>query len=153
MSGPDLAATIGAVDIAHRYAAFRVLGGSSAPPGDDPIEQTLERSHQRAERERSADAERRHAGARRDALTARFRASWIVQDHGKGNLAESAWMRSRCVDPLLVAQLASKNATLKGIAIEGLARAGDRAKLGDIQSAIGADRKAAACCWLAALRR
>jgi hypothetical protein len=41
---------------------------------------------------------------------------------------------------LLVAQMASKNVTLKGMAIEGLARAGDPARLGDVQSAIRTDR-------------
>jgi HEAT repeat protein len=42
--------------------------------------------------------------------------------------------------PLLVSQLASKNARLKGIAIEGLARAGDRARLADIQNALMTER-------------
>ena len=42
--------------------------------------------------------------------------------------------------PLLVLQLASKDERLKSLAIEGLARAGDRARLADIQSMLSNER-------------
>src|SRR5262249_32657178 len=42
--------------------------------------------------------------------------------------------------PLFTAQLAGKTASLRGIAIEGLARAGDAAKMADVQVALTADR-------------
>jgi HEAT repeat protein len=42
--------------------------------------------------------------------------------------------------PLLASQLMSKNAAMKMIAIEGLARLGDAARLTEIQSALGGER-------------
>ena len=43
-------------------------------------------------------------------------------------------------EPLLVAQLASKNEALKGIAIEGVARSGDRTKWANIDGALMGER-------------
>jgi HEAT repeat protein len=147
-SGPDLAAMIGAVDPAHRYAALLVIGRVfERRLHDEPIEQDVGDAVISAlnEKEPAMQAAAMQAlGAMRYDRAVQGLMD-LFQYHGKGNLAESALDGIAHIGhassvPLLVAQLASKNATLKGIAIEGLARAGDRAKLGDIQSAIGADR-------------
>ena len=66
------------------------------------------------------------------------------QYRGKGDLAESALDAIAHIAhvssvPLLVAQLGSKDATLKGLAAEGLARAGDRGQLTVLQAALATD--------------
>ena len=45
--------------------------------------------------------------------------------------------------PLFVAQLTAKTATFRAIAVEGLARIGDRARLADIQTALANERDVA----------
>jgi HEAT repeat protein len=147
-SGPDLAAMIGAVDPAHRYAALLVIGRVfERRLHDDPIAQDVGDAVISALNEKAPEMQ---AGAMQALGAMRYDRAVqglmdLFQYRGKGNLAESALDAVAHIGhassiPLLVAQLTSKNATLKGIAIEGLARAGDRTRLRDIQSAIGADR-------------
>lgn len=147
-SGPDLAAMIGAVDPAHRYAALQVIGRVfERRLHDDPIDQGVGDAVISAlnEREPAMQAAAMQAlGAMRYERAVKGLMD-LFQYHGKGDMAESALDAIAHIAhpssvPLLVAQLASKNATLEGIAVEGLARAGDRDRLGDVQSAIGADR-------------
>jgi HEAT repeat protein len=147
-SGPDLAAMIGAVDPAHRYAALQVIGRVfERRLHDEPIDQGVGDAVIGAlnEKEAAMQAAAMHAlGAMRYQRAVQGLMD-LFQYHGKGGMAETALDAiAHIAHPssvsLLVAQLASKNATLKGIAIEGLARAGDRSRLGDVQSAIGVDR-------------
>ena len=82
----------------------------------------------------------------------------LFQYRGKGDLAESALDAIAHIAhpssvPLLVAQLGSKDATLKGIAAEGLARVGDRGQLADLQTALGYRYATPASSLRAALRQ
>ena len=67
--------------------------------------------------------------------------------YGKGDAAEAALdalahIAHSSSAPLFTAQLASRSATLRGIAIEGLARVGDRTQLAAIQPVVDNDRDA-----------
>jgi HEAT repeat protein len=147
-SGPDLAAMIGAVDPSHRYAALQVIGRLfERRPHDEPIDQNVGDAVISAlnEKEPALQAAAMQAlGAMRYERAVQGLMD-LFQYHSKGAIAESALDAiAHIAHPssvsLLVAQLASKNAVLKGTAIEGLARAGDRIRLGDVQSAIRTDR-------------
>jgi len=147
-SGPDVAAMIGAVDPAHRYAALQVIGRVfERRLHDEAIEQNLGDAVISAlnEKEPALQAAAMEAlGAMRYERAVQGLMD-LFQYHGKGDMAESvldaiAHIAHPSSVPLLVAQLASKNAALKGMAIEGLARAGDRTRLGDVQSATRTDR-------------
>ena len=147
-SGPDLAAMIGAVDPAQRYAALLVFGRVfERRLHDEAIDQGVGDAVISALNEKAPAmqaAAMQALGAMRYERAVKGLMD-LFQYHGKDDMAESALDAIAHIAhpssvPLLVAQLASKNATLKGIAIEGLARAGDRARLGDVQSAIGTDR-------------
>ena len=147
-SGPDLGAMIGAIDPLHRYAALQVIGRLfERRPHDEPIEQDVGDAVVGAlnEKEPALQAAAMQAlGAMRYDRAVQGLMD-LFQYHSKGAMAESALDAIAHIAhpssvPLLVAQLASKNAVLKGMAIEGLARAGDRIRLGDVQSAIRTDR-------------
>jgi HEAT repeat protein len=69
----------------------------------------------------------------------------LFRYYGTGNMAAEALdavarIAHPSSAPLLVSQLASKDVRLKGIAVEGLARVGDRARMADIQNALSAER-------------
>jgi HEAT repeat protein len=69
----------------------------------------------------------------------------LFRYYGKGEAAEGALdalarIGNASSVPLFSAQLAGKSSTLRGIAIEGLARVGDAARIADIQTAAAADR-------------
>jgi HEAT repeat protein len=146
-SGPDLAAMIGAVDPAHRYAALQVIGRVfERRLHDEPIDQSLGDAVISALNEKEPalqSAAMQALGAIRYERAVQGLMD-LFQYHAKGTMAESALdaiahIAHPSSAPLLVAQMASKSVTLKGMAIEGLARTGDRARLGDIQSAIRTD--------------
>ena len=147
-SGPDLAAMIGAVDPAHRYAALRVIGRVlERRLQDDPIDQRVGDAVIGAlnEKEPAMQAAAMQALGSLHYERAVQGLMDLFQYYGKGQMAESALdgiahIAHPSSAPLLVAQLASKNATLRGMAIEGLARAGDRGKLTDLQTALATDR-------------
>ena len=147
-SGPDLAAMIGAVDPAQRYAALRVIGRVfERRPQDDPIALEMGDAVISALNEKD-DAMRAAAmqalGAMRYERAVQGLTD-LFQYYGKGDMARAALdaiahiAHPSCV-PLLASQLTSKDLAFKGIAIEGLARAGDRTKLADIQSASSGQR-------------
>lgn len=147
-SGPDLAAMMGAVDPAHRYAALQVIGRVFGRRlHDEPIDPSLGDAVIGALNEKEPamqTAAMQALGAMRSERAVQGLKD-LFQYRGKGDLAEAALdaiarIAHPSSAPLLVAQLTSKNATLKGIAIEGLARVGDRTKLVDVQSALGVDR-------------
>ena len=142
-SGADLASMVGAPDPALRFAAVRVLGRVFAwRARDEPVEPSVGDAVIAAlnDKDRAVQQAAMEAlGAMRyeravQALTELF------QYYGKGDLAAAsldavAHIAHASSLPLLTAQLASKNNVLKVIAIEGLARAGDKSKYADIQTA------------------
>jgi HEAT repeat protein len=147
-AGPDVAALVGAADPAMRYAAVRVMGRLFAHrPDDEPIEATVGDAVIAA----LNDSDRAVKAAALQALGAMHydRAVQALTDlfqyYGKGETAEAALdalarIANPASVPLFVQQLTGKSSALRGIAIEGLARAGDATKVADIQTAAGADR-------------
>jgi HEAT repeat protein len=146
--GPDLAAMIGAIDPAHRYAALQVIGRVfERRVHDAPIDQGVGDAVISAlnEKEPAMQAAAMQAlGAMRYERAVRGLTD-LFQYYIRGAMAESALDAVAHIAhpssvPFLVTVLASsKEATLKGIAVEGLARAGDRASLSSVQQAIAAD--------------
>ena len=147
-SGPEIAALVGSPDPAMRYAAVRVMGRLFAHrPNDQPIESTVGDAVIAAlnDSDRAVRAAAMQAlGAMRydravQALTD------LLQYFGKGESAEAALdALARIASPassrVFTAQLTGKSSTMRTIAIEGLARSGDPARVADIQTAAGADR-------------
>src|SRR5262249_17521970 len=69
----------------------------------------------------------------------------LFRYHGKGAIAEAALdaiarIAHPVSAPIFAEQLAGKNAAMRGIAIEGLARVGDGTKLSAIDNAISGER-------------
>jgi HEAT repeat protein len=147
-SGPEIAALVGSADPAMRYAAVRVMGRLfTRRPKDEPIEPTVGDAVIAAlnDSDRTVRAAAMQAlGAMRydravQALTD------LLQYYARGESAEAALdALARIANPasssVFTTQLAGKSSTLRTIAIEGLARAGDPARVADIQTAAGADR-------------
>ena len=143
-AGPDLAAFVGASQPALRYAAVRVLGRLFAKRAqDEPIESTVGDAVITAlnDNDRAVKAAAMHAlGSMKyergvQALTDLFKY------YGKGDPAEAALDALARIGhatsvPLFMAQLTGKTASVRGIAMEGLARAGDTSALAAIQTAI-----------------
>jgi len=148
ITGPDVAALIGAVDPALRYAAIRVLGRVFSKRSDDPpIDPVVGDAIVGALNDRDNAVKRAAMQALGDlrhdravqALTELF------QFHAKGPLAEAsldalARIAHPGSGPLFIDVLATKTATLKGIAIEGLARLGDTLQLPAIEKALAGER-------------
>ena len=148
-SGSDVAAMLGAPDAAMRYAAARVMGRLFANrPQDDPIEATVGdgvitalNDNDRAVKTAAMAA----LGAMRyergvQALTDLF------TFYNKGETAEAALdalahIAHPASAPLFIAQLAgTSSSTIRAIAIDGLARIGDPARLTEIKAATDRDR-------------
>jgi hypothetical protein len=138
---------LGAADLPYRYAAIRVIGRVyEARAGDEPVDPVIGdamigvlNDNDRGIRVAAMEA---LGGMRYDraivALTEQF------QYFGKGELAEAALdaiarVAHPASAPLLAPQLASKNETIKVIAIEGLARIGDRSRRASIESVLVGD--------------
>jgi HEAT repeat protein len=148
VSGPDLAAMVGAMDPAHRYGALRVLGRVFARRlGDPPIDQPVGDAVVSALNE--PDAPMRAAAM--DALGAmRYERALkgiadTFQYHGKGGMAETALDALARIGhpssvPQFVAQLPSKTTALRRIAIEGLARTGDATQLAGVRASLRDER-------------
>ena len=144
-TGPDLIPMVGVANPAHRYAAVRVIGRvfeRRAP--DEPIATTVGDAMVGV----LNDPDRNMRSAAMQALGAMGyeRAVQALTDQfqyfGRGDQAEAALDAvARIAHPasidLLMTQLASKQRRLKAIAIEGLARIGDRSRLPSIESAHG----------------
>jgi HEAT repeat protein len=147
-SGPDLAAMIGAVDPFHRYAALRVIGRVfERRPEDGPVDRYVGDAVVGAlnDREKAMQSAAMQAlGAMRYERGVQALMDLFQHYGGGGMAAEALDAVARIAHPsslpLLASQLASKNAGLKGIAIEGLARTGDRARLADIQNVLTTER-------------
>jgi len=148
-SGSDLAAMLGARDPAMRYAAARIIGRLFASrPQDDPIEATVGdgvitalNDNDRAVKTAAMAA----LGAMRyergvQALTDLF------TFYNKGEIADAALdalahIAHPASAPLFIAQLAgTSSSTIRAMAIDGLARIGDPARLTEIKAATDRDR-------------
>jgi HEAT repeat protein len=138
-AGPDVAAFIGSSDPPMRYAAVRVLGRVFARRAqDEPIDSTIGDAVITAlnDNDRAVKVAAMLAlGAMRyergvQALTDLF------SYYGKGELAEASLYALAQIAHTTSAPLSSKTTSLRGIAIEGLARVGDRANLAAIQAVI-----------------
>jgi HEAT repeat protein len=142
--GPDLIAMIGVASPAFRHAAIRVIGRVfERRAHDNPIDESIGDAIVAAlnDRERSVRiASMQTLGAigyerAVQALTQQF------QYLGRGEAAQAALQAAaRIAHPssvvLFTTGLASKNAVVKAISIEGLARIGDRSRMAGIESAL-----------------
>jgi HEAT repeat protein len=147
-AGPDLASLIGAADPALRLAAVRVIGRLFLKrPQDQPIDPGVGDAVVSAlnDNDRGVKSAAMAAlGAMRyeravQALTDLF------QHYGRGDLGTGAFdALARIAHPssaaLFSAQLAGRNALLKGMAIEGMGRLGDRSKAADVEAALEGER-------------
>jgi HEAT repeat protein len=148
-SGPDLAAMLGAPDPALRYTALRVLARLFEKRlEDDPIETTVGDAVIAALNE----SDRGLRGAAIQTLGAmRYpRAVRALTDlfeyYGKGDLAAASFdalarIAHAASAPLFTSALTGRNSTLKGTAIEGLARLGDANNMAAVQAALGGERR------------
>jgi HEAT repeat protein len=142
-AGPDLAAFVGSSQPALRYAAVRVLGRVFARRAQDPpVESTVGDAVITAlnDNDRAVKAVAMHAlGEMKyergvQALTDLF-TYYAKGDAAEASLDALAHIGHATSVPLFTAQLASKTPSLRGIAMEGLARAGDVSALAAIQTA------------------
>jgi HEAT repeat protein len=147
-SGPDLAAMLGVPDPARRFAAARVIGRVFEWRRDDPAADELVGDAVITalnDRDRTIRAVAMQTlGAMRyersiQALTELF------EHFGKGELAEAALDALAHIGhpssaPLMASQLTARNPAMKGIAIEGLARIGDKARWPEVEAALNAER-------------
>ncbi len=147
-TGPDLAAMLGAPDPGLRLAAVRVIGRLfEKRPQDEAIDPNVGDAVIVA----LNDGDRLVKGAAMSTLGAlRYERAVqaltdLFQYYGRNDLGMAAFdaiarIAHTSSVPLFSAQLAGKNVALKGIAIEGLARLGDRGKLADIEAALRGER-------------
>lgn len=147
-SGPNLAAMIGVPDVARRAAAVRVIGRLYAVrPGDPPIDPVLGDAVISAlnDKDRAVRGAAMQAlGAMRyeravEGLTALFK-FYAHGDLGVESFDALARIAHESSVPLFSSELGSKNAAFKAIAIEGLTRRGERAKLAEIEAAMKGER-------------
>lgn len=145
--GTDLASMTGAASPEFRYAAARVIGRLyEKRPDEGPVDPVVGDAMVRMLNDNDRGiriAAMQALGAMRyeravSALTGQF------QHFEKGELAEAALDAiSRIAHPaselILIPQMASKNGAFKALAIEGVARMGDRGRLGTIEAALKGD--------------
>jgi HEAT repeat protein len=150
-AGPVLAATIGATDPVLRLAAVRVIGRVFARrPGDAPIEEGVGDAVIMALNDREPAIQQTAMwalGVMRyeravQGLTELFRY------HQRGQAAEDAFdalahIAHPSTLPQFVANLSSKTAVLKTMAIEGLARTRDRSRAESVQASIAGEKNEA----------
>jgi HEAT repeat protein len=147
-SGPLLASTIGATDPMLRLATIRVMGRVFARrPGDPAIEETVGDAVIMALNDREAviqEAAMWALGAMRYERAIQG-LNELFQYHQRGPLASSALDALAHIGhvsslPQFAAQLNGKNPTFKLMAIEGLARTGDRSRSESVISAVSNER-------------
>jgi HEAT repeat protein len=147
-SGPELAGMLGAADPALRLAAARVIGRlfarrqGDAAPGENVGDAVITALN---------DSDRDVRAAAMDALGAmRYERAVqalneMFQYYSRGPIGQSALDALAHIGhassmPLFTVQLAGKNAALKAIAIEGLARIGDRGAASQIEASLARER-------------
>jgi HEAT repeat protein len=147
-SGPILAATIGATDPMLRLATIRVMGRVFARrPGDPPIDETVGDAVITALNDREQviqEAAMWALGAMRYDRAIQG-LNELFQYHQRGPLANAAFDALAHIGhasslPQFVAQVNGKNPTFKLMAIEGLARVGDRSRAEGVIAAVSAER-------------
>jgi HEAT repeat protein len=147
-SGPILAATIGATEPMLRLATIRVMGRVfGRRPGDPAIEETVGDAVIMALNDHEPviqEAAMWTLGAMRYERAIQG-LNELFQYHQRGPLASAAFDALAHIGhpsslPQLVAQLNGKNPTFKLIAIEGLARAGDRSRAESVITAVSSER-------------
>ena len=146
-AGPDVIAMIGVADPAFRQAAIRVIGRVfERRAQDNPIEESIGDAIVSAlnDRERSVRIAAMQTLGAMGYERAVQSLTEQLQYFGRGEPAEAAvGALARIAHPSSVpvfsAQLTSKNAAMKAIAIEGLARIGDRGRLATIESALNGE--------------
>jgi HEAT repeat protein len=147
-SGPELAGTLGVSDPALRLAAARVIGRVFARRQPDP---GLSENVGDAVITALNDSDRDVRAAAMEALGAmRYERALqalneMFQYYSRNALGQSALDALAHIGhvssvPLFAIQLVGKNATLKLIAIEGLARIGDRGGASQIQASLARER-------------
>ena len=147
-SGPILAATIGATDPMLRLATIRVMGRVFARrPGDPSIDENVGDAVITALNDREQVIQEAAMGAlgamKYDRAIQGL--NELFQYHQRGPLASAALDALAHIGhpsslPQFVAQLNGKNPTFKLMAIEGLARVGDRSRAESIIAAVGSER-------------
>jgi HEAT repeat protein len=147
-SGPDLASMLGAQDPALRFAAVRVLGSvferrRGDPPVDELVGDAVITSLNDTDRTIRAAAMQTLGAMRYERAVQGL--TDVFQHAGKSEAAEAALDAiARIARPyssaLLSAQLSNRIAALRGIAMEGLGRIGDRTKSGEIDAALKSER-------------
>jgi HEAT repeat protein len=139
---------IGSVDVPYRYAAIRVIGRLYASrPGDDPIEPIVGDAVIVGLNDKDSNV-RVAAMSALGAMRYAHAVQGLVEQfqfYGKGDMAAAsldaiARINDPSSVPLLLQQLDSKNQRLKGIAIEGVARSGDRTKWASVEGALIGER-------------
>jgi len=147
-AGPTLAALTGAADPAQRYAALRVIGRVfQKRRQDEPVDPavgdaviTLLNEKDRPLKLAAMEA----LGAMRyersvQALIDLF-GYYKKGDEASGALNALARIGHAAAAPIFAEQLQSKTSSMRGIAIEGIARLGDRAKLSEVEAALRGER-------------
>ncbi len=145
--GPDLIAMIGVANPAFRYGAIRVIGRLfERRAQDNPIEESIGDAIVSAlnDRGRSVRTAAMQALGAMGYERAVQSLTEQLQYFGRGEPAEAALGALARIAypssvPVFSAQLASKSAAMKAIAIEGLARIGDRSGLASIESALNGE--------------
>jgi len=139
---------IGAADPALRYAALRVIGRLFQPRRrDEPIDQAVGDAIITIlnEKDRTLKMAAMQAlGAMRYERSVQALID-LYQYHRKGDEAAAALDALARIGhasalPLFTEQLQTRNAPLRGTAIEGIARTGDRTKFADVEKALVGER-------------
>ncbi len=147
-SGADLAAMLGAQDPALRFAAVRVLGRlfewrRGDPPVDELVGDAVIASLSDPDRTIRSEAMQTLGAMRYERAVQGL--TDLFQHFKSGALAEAALDAIAHIghpysSPLLSSQLTSRSATIRGIAMEGLGRTGDRTKVTEIEAALKTER-------------
>ena len=147
-SGPELVGALGAAETAVRYAALTVLGRVyERGPADAPVDPSIGDPivHIMNDPDRTFVLGAIHAAGAMRYERAIVALTEMFQYHGKGEMAEASFDAiARIAHPssatLFDAQLVSKTAAIRGIAVEGIARLGDPARMPKVQSALSRER-------------
>ena len=147
-AGPDLISKLGSVDPFIRYAGARVIGRVfELRPNDEPIDETAGDALVAAMNDKDQAVK---AAVMQAVGTLRYERavtalSELFAHYAKGQTAEAvldalAHIANPVSAPLLATQLISKSSELRGIAVEGLARIGDLARLAEMQVVLKDER-------------
>jgi HEAT repeat protein len=143
-----LSTSIGAADPALRYAALRVIGRMFEPRRqDEPVDHAVGDAVISVlnERDRTLRITAMQALAAMRYERAVQALTDLYQHYRKGDDAAAALEALARIGhasslPLFTAQLQTRNAPLRAIAIDGIARIGDRAQFADVEKALVGER-------------